>query len=74
MKASLVAHDYRALSKKLELKVVKYGYVKGYPKRLATQIGLLKILGARQYRFYFIYLIILRELNSKIPNIIHFTN
>jgi hypothetical protein len=32
MKASLVAYDFRKLQKKLELIIVKYGYVKGCPK------------------------------------------
>jgi hypothetical protein len=32
MKASRVAYDVRELHKKLELKIVKYGYVKGCPK------------------------------------------
>jgi hypothetical protein len=44
MKASLVAYDGRELHKKSKLKIIKHGYVKGCPKRLA-QIGLLKILG-----------------------------
>jgi hypothetical protein len=32
MKASLVDYDLRELHKKLELKIVKYGYVRGCPK------------------------------------------
>jgi hypothetical protein len=34
MKASLVAYDFRKLQEeeKSYLKIVKYGYVKGYPK------------------------------------------
>jgi hypothetical protein len=32
MKASLVAYDFREFCKKSELKVVKYGYVRGWPK------------------------------------------
>jgi hypothetical protein len=32
MKVSLVAYDFRELHKKLEIKIVKYGYVKGFPK------------------------------------------
>jgi hypothetical protein len=32
MKASLVAYDFRELQKKLELKIVKSGYVRGCPK------------------------------------------
>jgi hypothetical protein len=32
MKASLVAYDFKELQKKLELKIVKYGYVRGFPK------------------------------------------
>jgi hypothetical protein len=39
MKASLVAYDFRKLHKKGELKIVKYGYVIGCPKKLAIQIG-----------------------------------
>jgi hypothetical protein len=44
MKASLVAYDGRESHKKLEIKIGKYGYVRGYPKRPAVLIGLLKIL------------------------------
>ena len=32
MKASLVAYDFRKLYKKSELKIIKFGYVRGYPK------------------------------------------
>jgi hypothetical protein len=32
MKASLVAYDFRELQNKLELKIVKYGHVRGCPK------------------------------------------
>jgi hypothetical protein len=32
MKASLVAYDFRELHKKKKLKIVKYGYVRGFPK------------------------------------------
>jgi hypothetical protein len=32
MKASLVAYDFRELHKKPELKIVKFGYVRGCPK------------------------------------------
>jgi hypothetical protein len=32
MKAFIVAYDGRELHKKLELKIIKYGYVKAYPK------------------------------------------
>jgi hypothetical protein len=32
MKGSLVAYDFRKLPKKSELKIVKYGYVRGCPK------------------------------------------
>jgi hypothetical protein len=39
MKASLVAYDGRELHKKSELIIVKYGYVKGCPKRPMIQIG-----------------------------------
>jgi hypothetical protein len=45
MKASLVAYNFRELHNKSELKIVKYGYVRGCPKYLAIQIWLLKILG-----------------------------
>jgi hypothetical protein len=45
MKASLIAYDGQELHKKSELKIVKYGYVRGCPKRPTTQIGSLEILG-----------------------------
>ena len=45
MKTSLVAYNCGELHKKLEIKIAKYGYVRGCPKRPATQIGLLEILG-----------------------------
>jgi hypothetical protein len=32
MKASLVAYDFRDLHKNLEMKIRKYGYVRGCPK------------------------------------------
>jgi hypothetical protein len=32
MKALLVAYDFRELYKKLELKLTKYGHVRGCPK------------------------------------------
>jgi hypothetical protein len=32
MKSSLVAYDFRELHKKSELKIVKFGYVRGCPK------------------------------------------
>jgi hypothetical protein len=32
MKVSLIAYDFRELHIKSELKIVIYGYVKGYPK------------------------------------------
>jgi hypothetical protein len=32
MKVFLVVYDFRELHIKSELKIVKYGYVKGYPK------------------------------------------
>jgi hypothetical protein len=32
MKASLVAYDFRELHKMSELKIVKFRYVRGYPK------------------------------------------
>jgi hypothetical protein len=44
MKTSLVAYDGKELHKKLKLKIVKHGYVKGCPKRPAIQIGSLEIL------------------------------
>jgi hypothetical protein len=50
MKASHVAHDGRELHKKSEVKIAKYGYVRGSLKRLATQIGLLKILGVNNVK------------------------
>jgi hypothetical protein len=31
-RCSLVAYDFRELYKKSELKIVNYGYVRGYPK------------------------------------------
>jgi hypothetical protein len=33
------------ITKKVGKKIVKYGYVRGCPKKLVIQIGLLKILG-----------------------------
>jgi hypothetical protein len=45
MKAFLVAYDGRGLHKKSELEIVKYGYVRGYPKRPTIQIGSLKLKG-----------------------------
>jgi hypothetical protein len=47
MKASLVAYDRGELYKNSKIKIVKYGYVKNYPKRPVIQIGLLKILGIK---------------------------
>jgi hypothetical protein len=44
MLAFVIAYDFRKLHKKLELKIIKLGYVRSYPKRPATQIWLLKIL------------------------------
>jgi hypothetical protein len=32
MKASLVAYDFGEIHKKSELKIVKFGYVRGCPK------------------------------------------
>jgi hypothetical protein len=32
MKASLVAYDFRESQKKPEIKILKYGHVKGCPK------------------------------------------
>jgi hypothetical protein len=31
MKAFLIAYDFRELPKKLELKIVKFGYIRGCP-------------------------------------------
>jgi hypothetical protein len=45
MKASLVAYDSRELKQKSNLKIVKYGYVKGCPRQPATQIWLFEFLG-----------------------------
>jgi hypothetical protein len=45
MKASLVAYGYRNLHKILELKIIKYGYIKGCPKWPAIQMWSLEILG-----------------------------
>jgi hypothetical protein len=47
MKTSLVAYDYRESHNKLELKIIKYGSIRGCPKKPATQIGSLKILGVK---------------------------
>jgi hypothetical protein len=47
MKASVIAYDCGELHKKLELKIVKYGHVRGCPKRPVTQIGSLEILGVK---------------------------
>jgi hypothetical protein len=43
-KEILVAYDIRKLPKKLELKIIKYGYVRGYPKWNAIQIWSLEII------------------------------
>jgi hypothetical protein len=32
MKASLIAYDFRELQRNLELKIIKYGYVRDCPK------------------------------------------
>jgi hypothetical protein len=45
MNESFVTYDFRELLKKSELKIIKYGYIKGCPKRPEIQIGLLEILG-----------------------------
>jgi hypothetical protein len=45
MKASLVVYDCGKLHKKSELKIETYGYVRGCPKRPATQVRSLEILG-----------------------------
>jgi hypothetical protein len=49
MKASLVAYDCGELHKKSYLIIVKYGYDRGCPKKPATQIGSLKILGVIEF-------------------------
>jgi hypothetical protein len=49
MKASLVVYDDRELHKKSKLKIVKYGHIKGCPKRPMNQIGSLKILGVNTH-------------------------
>jgi hypothetical protein len=36
MKASLVAYDCGELPKKLELRILKYGYVRGCPKKVSN--------------------------------------
>jgi hypothetical protein len=46
MKASLVAYDYMELHKKSKLKIVKYWYVKGYPKKPTIQS--MEILGVKR--------------------------
>jgi hypothetical protein len=56
MKASHVAYDGRELHKKSELKIVKYGHVRGCPRRPATQIGSLEILGVKISMFITLYL------------------
>jgi hypothetical protein len=48
MKASHAAYDYGELHRNLELKIVKYGYVRRCPKRPVTEIGTLKILGVKK--------------------------
>jgi hypothetical protein len=48
MKACLVAYNGRELHKILELKIIKYRYFRGCIKRLATQIGLFKIIGIKR--------------------------
>jgi hypothetical protein len=45
MKAFLVAYDFRGLQKISELKIVKFGYVRGCLKLPVTQIWSLEILG-----------------------------
>jgi hypothetical protein len=49
-KLSFVTYDFRELQKKSELKIIKYGYIKGCPKRLATS---LKILGIKDWTYNF---------------------
>jgi hypothetical protein len=43
MKDFLIVYNCGEVHKKLEIKIIKYRYVSGCPKRLATQIGSLKI-------------------------------
>ena len=43
-----VIYDFRKLHKKLELKIIEYGYVRGCPKKPMIQIGFFKILGVAQ--------------------------
>jgi hypothetical protein len=45
MKASLVAYNGRELHKKLEIKIIKFGYVRGCSKKLATNLGCSKFWG-----------------------------
>jgi hypothetical protein len=58
MKASLVAFDCRELQKNLEIIIVKYESVRGCPKKLATQIESLKILGVKVRRLSILSLIL----------------
>jgi hypothetical protein len=51
-----IAYDYRELYKKTKLKIVKYGSTRGYPKRLAIHIGLLKILRVNAFYTKYFYL------------------
>jgi hypothetical protein len=45
MKASLIAYDGRELHKKAELKIVKYGYIRGCPKCQRSKSGRSKFKG-----------------------------
>jgi hypothetical protein len=64
MKASIVAYDCGELHKNSELKIIKYGYVKGCPNRLATQIGLLEILGIKPWILAIDIISIIKEIKK----------
>ena len=63
MKDSLVAYNFRHFSKKIRAKIVKYGYIRGYPKQSAIQIWSPKILGinhlSNKWRANYIAMILL---------------
>jgi hypothetical protein len=65
MKASFVAYDYGELFKNSILIIVKYGYAKGCPKRPATQIGSLEILGVKRQLLLKVKLLFLFILTLK---------
>jgi hypothetical protein len=67
MKASLVAYDFRELHKKSELKIVKYGYLRGCTKRPTTQFGLLEILGVKYH--YILHPFVDNTLTLMSPNL-----